>query len=144
MTIIYYALAIAFGIILLSLVVVNIVDGVWRLASTIWVRRWLALLVTGLLAAIVQSGLHLAAPSLDFNTLAIATILTVPYPAAYITGRIAFLSDNEKTRQLGFAIRRELAERYTDGFEPSSSFWLDYVFDAEFGRRRERYQPPPL
>lgn len=139
-----FILGTTLGVGILGLIVLNLIDGIWRLASTIWVRKSLALVVTGILLGATLLAAQLAALSLDFVTSILAAVATIPWPAAYISSRIAFIIDSKDTKQLALVIREELDERYAEKPASPSSFWLDYIFDAEFGRRRERYQPPPL
>lgn len=144
MNIIGVILGLLLGIFLICLALANLIDGIWRLASTIWVRRRLALAVTTVMSVAIMFVLKISAPSLDIGALLVSALLTVPLPASYAAARLAFRFDDAERKGNAMALREELAERYREDTDPSSSFWLDYVFDAERAERRTSYQPPPL
>lgn len=144
MNVIGLILGLILGTVLVCLALANLIDGIWRLTSTVWVRRRLSLAVTTGMSAAIILGLKLFAPSLDIGALLVCAILTVPWPASYLVARLAFHFDEPERKTIAVALREELAERYREHKDPSSSFWLDYVFDAERAKRQKSYQPPPL
>ena len=144
MSVIGAILGLILGIVLICLVLANLIDGIWRLASTIWVRRRLALAVVTVMSAAIMFTLTILVPSLDIGALLVSAMLTVPLPASYVVARLAFRLDGAERKSSAMALRTELAERFREDTDPPSSFWLDYVFDAERAERRKSSQPPPL
>lgn len=144
MSVIGALLGLILGIGLICLVLANLIDGIWRVASTIWVRRRLAITVVTVMSAAIMFILNILAPSLDFGALLVSAMLMVPLPASYVVARLAFHLDGAERKSSAMSLRKELAERYREETGPPPSFWLDYVFDAERAERRKSYQPPPL
>ena len=83
MSVIGAILGLILGIVLICLVLANLIDGIWRLASTIWVRRRLALAVVTVMSAAIMFTLTILVPSLDIGALLVSAMLTVPLPSSH-------------------------------------------------------------